>query len=32
MKEEILFDKLPFLDAIQSDRRQQILKYFRLFF
>ena len=29
MKEEILFDKLPFLDAIQPDRRQQILKYFR---
>ena len=29
MKEEILFDKLPFLDSIQPDRRQQILKYFR---
>lgn len=29
MKDEILFDKLPFLDTMQPDRRQQILKYFR---
>lgn len=28
MKEEILFDRLLFLDTMQPDRRQQILKYF----
>lgn len=29
MKEEILFDKMPFLDAMQPDRRQQVFEYFR---
>lgn len=29
MKAEILFDKLPFLDMMQPDRRQQIFEYFR---
>ena len=29
MKTEILFDKLPFLDMMQQDRRQQVLAYFR---
>ena len=29
MREEILFDKMPFIDTIQQDKRQQILEYFR---
>ncbi|MBR3705751.1 MAG: Crp/Fnr family transcriptional regulator [Firmicutes bacterium] len=29
MKEEILFDRLTFLDMMQQDRRQQIINYFR---
>lgn len=29
MKAELLFDKFPFLDMMQPDRRQQVLEYFR---